>query len=278
MTDKINKNGFELHNLKHVSVSQANKWREAPDAWIAQYLYGHKSPYGYPALQGLAVESAVEMGLFNGIVVEDCISHALERFKSDTMLMKDNAAEIEKRKPIIERMVRTALEQLVELGKPEEPPVGSRQHTIGIPVRFKKHALNGTINCVGFLDFYYPDKQLVIDLKTTAKAPSGWSLSHGIQAAVYKKAVESMTGKPATVKFLYVLTRQKDPFVWLTMEDPDYYLKIFKRTIISLEALLSVSSDAADLLKIIPHNPDSCYWSGAEHIAAELYGDDGKAE
>ena len=87
-----------------------------------------------------------------------------------------------------------------------------------------------------------------------------------------------MTGKPATVKFLYVLTRQKDPFVWLTMEDPDYYLNIFKRTIISLEALLSVSSDAADLLKIIPHNPDSFYWSGAEHIAAELYGDDGKAE
>ena len=54
MTDKINKNGFELHNLKHVSVSQANKFREAPDAWIADKLYGYKSPYGYPALQGLA--------------------------------------------------------------------------------------------------------------------------------------------------------------------------------------------------------------------------------
>ena len=81
MTDKINKNGFELHNLKHVSVSQANKWREAPDAWIAQYLYGYKSPYGYPALQGLAVESAVEMRLYNGIVADDCVSHALERFE-----------------------------------------------------------------------------------------------------------------------------------------------------------------------------------------------------
>ena len=55
------------------------------------------------------------------------------------------------------------------------------------------------------------------------------------------------------------------------MEDPDYYLDIFKRTIISLEALLSVSSDKAELLKIIPHNPDSFYWNGAEEVAAELY-------
>ena len=275
MTDKIDKNGFETYGLKHVSVSQANKFREAPDAWLAQYIFGYKSPYGYPALQGLSVESAVEMGLFNGIVVEDCISHALERFKSDTMLMKDNAAEIEKRKPIIERMVTTALEQLMPLGKPEEPPHGSRQHSIGIPVRFRKGD-NGTINCIGFLDFYYPEKNLVIDLKTTAKAPSGWSISHGIQAAVYKKSVEARTGKPATVKFLYVLTRQKDPFVWLEMDDPDYYINLFKRTVISMEALLSVSDNPKDILKIIPHNPDSFYWSGAQDIAAELY--DGKAE
>ena len=85
-----------------------------------------------------------------------------------------------------------------------------------------------------------------------------------------------MTGKPATVKFLYVLTRQKDPFVWLEMDDPDYYINLFKRTVTSMEALLSVSDNPKDILKIIPHNPDSFYWSGAQDIAAELY--DGKAE
>ena len=267
------KNGFEMHNRKHVSVSQINKFREAPDAWLAQYLMGKRFPYGFAAMQGLAVESGIEQGLFNGIVDDDCVRFALERFKADTTLMSGAVEELEKREPIMRQMVYNGLEQLRELGRPDEPPVGSKQHSIGIPIRFAEGE-NGTVNCIGYLDFYYPQHDnLVIDLKTTSKAPSSWSLSHGIQAAIYKKAVEAMTQKPCTVKFLYVLTRKKDPYVWLEMTEPDYYIDTFKRTVKQLEAMLRVSSDPKDLVKIIPHNPDSFYWGNAHDIAADVYRD-----
>lgn len=280
-TDTINKNrkqveiknGFEMHNLKHVSVSQINKFREAPDAWLAQYLLKHRFPYGFAAVQGLAVEDAIAQGLFNGIVDDDCVEIAIKRFKQDTAMMTGAVDEYTKREPIITQMVLNGLDQLRELGVPEEPPIGEKQHNIGIPIRFAEGE-NGTINCIGYLDFYYPQHDnLVVDLKTTSKAPSGWSLSHGIQAAVYKKAVEAMTKQPCTVKFLYVLTRKKDPFVWLEMTDPDYYIATFKRSVKQLERLLRMSSDARDLVAAVPHNPDSFYWNDAHDIANDVYRD-----
>ena len=82
------------------------------------------------------------------------------------------------------------------------------------------------------MDFYYPDQNL-IDLKTTKNAPRGWSLSHGIQASVYQRAIKSATGTMPKVKFLHCLTRQKDPYIWLEMENPTEYLASFKKTIIN---------------------------------------------
>ena len=58
LSDTIVKNGFELHNLKHISVSQVNKFREAPDVWAAQYLGKQRFPFGAPAVQGKADAAA----------------------------------------------------------------------------------------------------------------------------------------------------------------------------------------------------------------------------
>ncbi|MGB1189889.1 MAG: PD-(D/E)XK nuclease family protein, partial [Pseudomonadales bacterium] len=147
-----------------------------------------------------------------------------------------------------------------------------RQHSVGIPIRFAEGD-NGTIDLIGYLDFWYPQHNLIVDLKTTSKAPSKWSLSHGIQAAVYQRAVKAMTGEMPSVKFLYCLTRKKDPFIWLEMEDPEYYLASFKRTVTQLERLLRLSDDSRDIIQAIPHNPDSFYWNGddAIEISAQFY-------
>ena len=110
-----------------------------------------------------------------------------------------------------------------------------------------------------------------MDLKTTSKAPSKWSLSHGIQAAI-PKAVAQQTGQRPSVKFLYCLTRQKDPFVWLEMTEGDEYLKKFKFTVTQMEKLLRLSDDSNEIIASIPHNPDSFYWNNAEEIAATFYG------
>ena len=275
MTDKqtkqSTKNGFEKHGLSRVSVSQINKFRESPSAWACQYLGGAKFSVGWAAIQGFAVEAGVEWGVFNGVDTPECVEKAIEQLKERSQFLSNRAEELEKRKPIVKQMVENALEQLMPLGPPEQPSPGERQHSIGIPVRFKPGD-NGTIDLIGYLDFWYPQHNLIVDLKTTAKAPSKWSLSHGIQAAVYQKAVQAMTGEKPAVKFLYCLTRKKDPFVWLEMEDADFYLSSFKNTVTQLEALLNLSTDSRDIIRALPYNPDSFYWSDEAEIAAQFYG------
>ena len=260
-----------MHGMERISVSNVNKFREAPDAWACQYLGGHRFPSGWAAVQGQAVEAGVEFGLFNGMGIDDCQAHAVEMLKDNSIMFKNRAEELEKRVPIVKRMTETALEQLMPLGAPEMPAQGQRQHSVGIPVRFAEGD-NGTIELLGYLDFYYPQHNLVVDLKTTSKSPTKWSLSHGIQAAVYQRAVKAMTGKEPEVKFLYVLTRQKDPFVWMEMTEGAKYLAKFKQTVQQMEALLRLSSNSGDIIKALPHNPDSFYWNDAEEIAAAFYG------
>ena len=271
LKDKIYKNGFELHDLKHISVSQVNKFREAPDAWAAQYLGKQRFPFGAPAVQGKAVEMGVDHGLFNDATDQECIDMVWEYFGNEVMKISNGFEELEKRRDTMARMVTTALEQMRPLGKPEIPPIGDSQHRFRVPIRFRDGE-GGRVDALGFLDYWYPHlDNLVVDLKTTAKAPSDWSLSHGIQASVYEKAVTKLTGKPATVKFLYALTRQKDPYVWLTMENSDYYMGVFKQTIRTMDKVLSTSANVQDIYDIIPHNPDTFYWNNADEIAQSIF-------
>jgi len=36
-------NGFEMHGIKHSSISQINKWIGCPSAWVSHYLFNNKS-------------------------------------------------------------------------------------------------------------------------------------------------------------------------------------------------------------------------------------------
>ena len=265
------KNGFEIHGLKRISVSNVNKFREAPDAWACQYLGKQRFPSGWAAVQGQAVEAGVELSLFNGLGIDDAQQHAISFLKKESLFFDNKPEEMEKRTPIVKRMVENALEQLMPLGVPEIPEEGKRQHIIQVPVRFTEGD-NGTVDLIGYLDFWYPEHNLIVDLKTTSKAPSKWSLSHGIQAAVYQKAVAAKHGKEPQVKFLYCLTRQKDPFIWMEMTEGAEYLKKFKFTVTQMERLLRLSNDSSEIIASIPHNPDSFYWNNAEEIAQTFYG------
>lgn len=271
MADNNRQNGFKTHNIKYISVSNVNKFREAPDAWACQYLGKKKFPSGWAAVQGQAVEAGVELSLFNGLGIDDAQQHAISFLKKESLFFDNKLEEIEKRTPIIKRMVENALEQLMPLGMPELPEEGKRQHSIKVPVRFAEGD-NGTVDLIGYLDFWYPEHNLIVDLKTTSKAPSKWSLSHGIQAAVYQKAVSAKHGKEPQVKFLYCLTRQKDPFIWMEMTEGAEYLKKFKFTVTQMERLLRLSNDSNEIIASIPHNPDTFYWNNAQEIAATFYG------
>lgn len=262
--------GFEKHGIKHMSASSGNKARIALDAWIAQYLFKCKFAAGWAALQGSSVEKGVDQGVYYPETsLEKCVEMAMDHLRNNSKMMKNQYDELQKRKSIVAQMVEVALEQLRPFGIPEQPPRGERnQHKVEIPVVFDHFQ----INCIGYLDYWFPQHNMVVDLKTTAKAPTDWSLDHGIQAAIYKKATHRKWKTNPDVRFLYCLTRKKNPYLWLDMEEPDFYIAMYKRTLRNLEKLLSAHTKE-ELLSMIPHNPDTFYWNDADAIRAELYPD-----
>ena len=265
-TDKTN--GFTQHEIKHISPSNVALFRNATDQWVLRYLMKEKFSVGWAAHQGSSVEAGVDYGVFNGVTADECVEIACDRLMDLTKFRHDFAEQWEKKSKLVDRMVRTALEQLMPLGKPALPARGSKQHGVEINARFREGE-GGTVKCIGYLDFWYPEHNLVVDLKTTSKAPSGFSLDHGIQATIYKKAV----GSNPDVKFLYCLTRIKDPYMWLELEDEqaNKFLKIFKHNVIQMENFLSLSDDKEKLQKSVPYNPSTFYWSDAEEIKDKWY-------
>ena len=272
MTDK---NGFTTHGIDRISVSNVTKFMQAPSNWGVSYLMKEKFTSGFAAWQGNAVEAGVDEGLYNGVSIKECIKIAMDDLNERALLAPNKLNEMTKRAPIVAQMVTNALEQLLPLGQPDIPPNGKRQHEINIAVRFRK-GKGGTVPNLGYLDYRWSETDerketpLVVDLKTTSKSPSSWSLSHGIQAAVYERAIELELKRKPEVKFLYCLTRKKDPFLWMQMDNGSFYLDQFKRAVIRMETFLSLSDDTQKLMDALPHDPDTFYWKGgnAEALSA----------
>lgn len=265
-----NQNGFESHDIKHMSPSSINEWRDSPDTFLAKKLKGARFPSNFAMEQGKAVELGTDMGVYSDTPIAECIKQALQYYKKAISMMSGAPENYEKVKPIIEKMVTNAIEQIRTIGKPKQPTLGEKQHKFELPFRFAEGEL-GKIPCMGYLDYWFPDQSIIVDLKTTSKAPSSWSISHATQASIYKKAMEIKTKRPVKVLFLYVLTRQKDPYVWLELEDPTEYIDLAKQTVRRLEAFLSLNSDSDKLLEAVPHNPTSFYWNNANDIRQNIF-------
>ena len=154
-----NRNGFEKFDIGHLSASSVNKAREAFDVWIVDKLGGAKFPTHFAMWQGKAVELGSDQGLYSGKVMDFCIRSALDYFSKQTHLLPNYAEEYAKREPIISRMVQTAIQQLRTIGVPKQPTLGE-QHKIEIPVRFAEGD-NGTIPCIGFLDYWFPEENII---------------------------------------------------------------------------------------------------------------------
>jgi hypothetical protein len=252
-------NGFEQHNIDHLSASSINMSMGSLSAWCVRYLMAQRFPSSAAAERGKAVEVGVAHGLFNPDVSEkECVELGIDAFRG--MMDIGNFVDSDEREATesdVSAMIPLALAELRPLGVPT-PSGGTNQHEIGIACRFAEGE-NGTVHIKGYLDFYYADQELIVDLKTTKRSPSSWSQSHAIQAAIYGKA----TG--AKVKFLYVTPKKT---VWLELDDITAELSInaVKGSVKRLERFLSLSKDAELLTKSAPHDPSSFYWKGAESL------------
>jgi len=247
-------NGFKKHGIKHLSASSINLWTNAPDVWVASYLFGKRGPMSAAAMRGICTEDAVVAYLTGKLHKAGALDQAIQKFDKTFPLGDEKTT---KERAMIEPCMELALQELEPYGEPEFPEEG--QEKISITAKTDDYE----IPVIGFLDLVFPQHGLVIDLKTTGRMPSTMSAEHQLQRAIYQKA----RGNQA-VKFLYVSPKKTN---LLEDGDPTELLARAKKQISRLEKLLRAGSKQ-DIAEIIPVNPNTFYWNGSEHIREELYG------
>jgi len=247
--------GFTKHGINHLSASSINLWANAPDVWVMSYLFGKRTPMGPAPWRGICVEDAVVHTLMGGSEAE-AIQMAHDKFDK-RFLIGDEATS--KERAMIEPMVQQSVEELLEFGKPEFSDEKSKQEKISITAKGD----GWTIPVIGYLDLVFPQHGTVIDLKTTGRVPSKMSADHQLQRCIYAAAKGNMA-----VKFLYVSGKKS-----ALLEDGDVAetLATAKKQIARLESFLQ-HCDKETARKIVPHNPGSFYWRGAEDLREEFYG------
>jgi hypothetical protein len=246
-------NGFDKHGIKHLSPSSINLWTNAPDVWVAQYLFGRRGPMSAAAMRGICTEDAV-VAVLQGKNADGALDAALEKF-DQTFPIGDEKTT--KERAMIQPCMELAIQELEQYGEPEFPEDG--QEKISITAKTDDYE----IPVIGYLDLVFPKHGVVIDLKTTGRCPSVMSAEHQLQRAIYQKAKGNQI-----VKFLYVTPKKTN---LLEDGDPSEILRRTKIQITRMERFLR-SGNARDVASVIPVNPNTFYWNGAEEIREELYG------
>ena len=249
---------FDRHGIDHLSASSINLFVAQPAMWAMQKLMGRKSMVGPAAHRGTAIEAGVEMGLFDpSAPVEACQDTAIARFNQLTVLSADPA--VAKERANIAPAVAIALAELRQYGVPEAAGE-TRQHRIevqlpGVPVPF-----------IGWLDFWFPEHGIIVDLKTQARLSSKISDPHARQGAIYHAAHGN-----TEIRFAYVTPQKMGVY---RLEDPRTHLDRVVRIAQSIERFLSLSDDGAMLTRSLSPDLDSFYWNdpAARRAAEEIWG------
>lgn len=251
-------NAFERHGITHLSASSVNLFIAQPALWCASYLMKRRTPVGPAAHRGTAIECGVEAGLFDpAMPVAECQDIANKKFHELTRLSAD--PRIEKERDAVAPSVEVALAELRQYGIPDAPEDG-RQHKLeltveGIPVPIW-----------GFLDFWWPQHGIIVDLKTTARIPSQISEPHARQGALYTGA-----GSNQQVRMGYVSPKKMAVYV---VDDVAHHLKTFVSAAQAIERLLSISDDSEKLTRCFAPDLSSFYWgdASARALAQEIWG------
>jgi hypothetical protein len=247
-------NGFERHGIDHLSASSINLWTNAPDVWVMQYLHGKRTPMGPAAWRGICIEDALVQVKLGKMSLTEAYDYAEKKFDQRYMFGdQDSTRERANLRP----MLAEADLALTEFGKPEFPEEG--QEMVSITARGD----GWSIPVIGYLDLVFPQYGVVIDLKTTTRIPSVMSPEHQLQRAIYQKAKGNMA-----VRFLYVSGKKH---AILEDGDPGEILAQAKVQIGRMEAFLR-HTDKDTAKQIVPVNPGSFYWRGAEDLRKEFYG------
>ena len=251
-------NAFTQHGLTHLSPSSINLYVGDPSKWVAEKILGHRGPPGAAMARGSAIETGV-VAVLMGDSIEDGTAKALAEFDKQAMFT-GITGDCDKERLTIAPSIEIAVDALAGHGKPRFTDDG-RQQKISINCRYGE-AEQDVITLIGYLDLVYPERKLIVDLKTTGRMPSEMSFAHQLQRAVYMRA----TGLDCD--FLYVTPKKAE---FRSDGDVDEILAQIK-VIVGRMARFLALGDKETLRQVVPVSTDGFYWKGEEAKRRELFG------
>lgn len=246
-------NGFQRHNITHLSASSINMFAAEPAIWIMERLLKKRGPVGCSAHRGTAGEAGIVHGLLNPKAeVAECQAIALAEYDRLTALSGDPKRI--KEREALPGIVATGLAELRQYGIPDEVQKRIEVTLPDVPVPF-----------LGFADLGWSNHALTLDIKTQLRLNSEISTAHARQVALYIHG----TNREARVSYItpakigvYRLDNAADHIAALT--------NIAQR----MERFLSISSDPAELAAIVVPDTESFYYADptTRAMARETYG------
>jgi hypothetical protein len=235
-------------DYKHHSPSSLNQFAASPALFVLERILGLKQVVGSPAHRGVGVEAGVSYGLMNPDASEkECIKAAYTAYDTVSALSPDERKE--RYRDNIPEMLTMALDELRPYGRPTSVQ-GHIDHTFSelqLPI-------------VGYYDFIWEDKGIVVDLKTTERMPSEIKIPHARQVSLY--CSDNQEGR------LTYTTPKK--CVTYKLENNREHLKALIQLGQKVENFLSLSDDPGFFTSIVAPDLESFYWA-APHMRALAY-------
>jgi hypothetical protein len=233
---------FEKYGIEHLSPSSCNTFSSSPAAFILQKCMKKTNTVGAAAHRGTSAETGIAYGLLNpDASVEECITKAREHFSELTALRFDSNTDKE----------RDALAAFVKNGLKELRPYG-------IPTSLQGHVSHEVegldVPLIGYYDFEWADKKVLIDLKTTHRLPSKISLPHARQVSLYK----ATRGVDLSARITYTTPAKVATY---ELENYREHLDALERICLTIQKFLSISEDPLELASYVVPDVDSFYFN-----------------
>jgi len=233
---------FEKYGIAHLSPSSCNTFTAAPAAFILQKCMKKNSPVGPAAHRGTSAESGVVFGLINpDASVDECIAVAKDEYNTLTALIFDGSVDKE----------RNSLGDFVRMGLAELRPYGIPSSTQG-HVSVEVQGLS--VPLIGYYDFEWEHKGILIDLKTSHQLPSKIKQPHARQVSLYKAA----RGDNLSARISYVTPKKTATY---ELENYRDHLKALETVALTIQRFLSLSDDPLELCSFVVPDVDSFYFN-----------------
>lgn len=240
---------YERWNIKHLSPSSINAWRDNPASFVVGWCFGMWSDEAMPAAwRGKACEGALNAFL-HGAPKEEALQRAVDLFELEAKGVAED--DVQKQRDLLPRMCERAFIAAEEIGLTR--PTASQ-------LRLECFLENFEVPIIGYPDFIFDEHCL--DLKSTERCPSEKpNAMHAMQVSLYAHA----RGE-SEAKLLYVSHTKYNLFT-LNSEEISKNMRDLERLARSIRATLSRAYTKEELAEMCAPDFSHYRWSDEKLVS-----------